>query len=175
MTLTIDNVLKINKKYNITNILCCDWPSKVPAPAGVDDGVHGGVDPAEPGDDGADEFLVLDAAAAHAAQQVDHKERQPADDEDAHHDAQRLGRLFLLGEFGQAAAEREVSHVLGGDAIAAGFVARPVSLVRRAAAVVDAAAMDPQRQLQLARAHHHLWTQTRDFGKLHFFFKLMRN
>lgn len=123
---------------------CHDWPSEVPAPAGVDDGVHGRVDPAEPSDDGTDELLVLDAAAAHAAQQVDHEEGQPADDEDAHYDAQRLGRLLLLSEFGQTAAEREVAHVLGSDAIAAGLFARPVALVRRAASVV-ASAVNSQR------------------------------
>ena len=103
---------------------------------------------------------MLDAAAAHAAQQVDHEEGQPADNEDAHHDAQRLGRLLLLSELGQAAAEREVAHVLGGDAIATCLVARPVvALLRRAATVVVTPAVDPQCQLQLARAHHHLRTQ----------------
>ena len=39
-------------------------PPKVVAAAGVDDGVHGGVDPAQPGEDGEGELRVGDAVRA---------------------------------------------------------------------------------------------------------------
>ena len=41
-------------------------PSEVAAAAGVDHGVHRGVDPAQPGEDGEGELWVGDAAGADA-------------------------------------------------------------------------------------------------------------
>lgn len=65
---------------------------------GVDDRVHGGVEVAEPRDH-VDEHLGRRAARlAEREEQVDDEERQPADDEHAHDDAKRLGRLPLLGQ-----------------------------------------------------------------------------
>ena len=59
-------------------------PSEFLAAASVDDRVHAWVDPSQPGDDGEDD-RVGDALGADAADHVSYKERQPADDEHAHH------------------------------------------------------------------------------------------
>ena len=60
---------------------------------GIDDGVEGAVGVAEPGeyfeDDGRD------AGLAESGHDVDAEERDPADQEDAHDDAQRDGRLVV--------------------------------------------------------------------------------
>ena len=50
----------------------------------------------------------MDALQTNARQQIGHEEGQPAGNEDAHHDAQCLGSLALLGYFGQFAAQREI-------------------------------------------------------------------
>lgn len=44
---------------------------------------------------------MLDALYAKAGQQIDNEKWQPAHNEHAHHDAQRLGRLLLFREFRQ--------------------------------------------------------------------------
>ena len=95
-------------------------PSEVAAAAGVDHGVHRGVDPAQPREDGEGQLRVWDAAWADAWQRegsdtrviqelssllfvvtgnyVGNKERKPADDEHPHYCAKRLGRFCFFGE-----------------------------------------------------------------------------
>ncbi len=48
-----------------------------------------------------------EALHAEAGDHVGHEKRQPAHDKDAHHHAQGLGGLLLLGELGQLPAEVE--------------------------------------------------------------------
>jgi len=69
--------------------------------------------------------LVLEHAAlvAEPGQQVDDEERQPADDEHAHDDAQRLGRLLLAGQLAQLPAQREVFLQLVGSRVASATAA----------------------------------------------------
>ena len=64
-------------------------PSEVAGPARVDDGIHAGIDPSEPGDDGDDALRLVDARQAERGEQVRDEEREPARDEHAHHDAER--------------------------------------------------------------------------------------
>ena len=73
-----------NKKNATSVQLYGPWPPKVLAAGRIDDGVHGGVDPAEPVDDGQDQVGVDDAAGAEAEDDVGDEEGEPADDKDAH-------------------------------------------------------------------------------------------
>lgn len=81
----------------------CEGSSEISGPAGVDDRIHGRIDPAEPGDDGEDALRIVDALKADTRQQIGDEEGQPTGDEDAHHDAQRLGSFALLSYFRQFA------------------------------------------------------------------------
>ncbi len=64
-------------------------PSKIAGPASVYDGVHAGIDPSEPSDDGDDSFRIVNARLTECRQQIGDEERQPTCDEHAHHDTQR--------------------------------------------------------------------------------------
>ena len=80
----------------------------------VDDRIGERVHVAEPGEDGVDDGRA-DRAEQARGHVVD-EERQPADDEHAHHDAERLGRLLLARELGQLVAEAEAAllHLVDG-------------------------------------------------------------
>ena len=69
--------------------------TKVLVEEGVDDGVEGGVAIAHPHDH-PDEGRVEVALLAQRLDEGHEEEGKPADDEAAHHDAQRLGRALLL-------------------------------------------------------------------------------
>lgn len=83
-------------------------PTKISAPAGVYDRIHSAVDPTQPRNSGEHDLLLPYALGAKTGPEVDDEEREPTDDEDAHHDPQRLGCLLLLGELGQFARQGEI-------------------------------------------------------------------
>lgn len=83
--------------------------SKVGAVERVDERIDGGVDPAEPREVGHHEAVDLVGGQERREQVVD-EEGQPAGDEAADHDAQRLGRLGLPAERGHSAGRLEVEH-----------------------------------------------------------------
>ena len=87
-----------------------EWsvPAEISGPAGIDDGIHAGIEPTEPRDDGEDAIRIVNALETESRQQVGDEERQPTGDEDAHDDAQRLGRLPLFGDLRQFATQRKV-------------------------------------------------------------------
>ena len=72
-----------------------EGPPVVEVEDGVDEGVEGAVDVAQPGDE-VDESLGGTAAQAERQDDVHEEEGQPADDEDAHDDAEGAGRAALL-------------------------------------------------------------------------------
>lgn len=83
-------------------------PTKIPAPAGVYDRIHSAVDPTEPRNSGEHDLLLPYTLGAKTRPEIDDEEREPAYDEDTHHDPQRLGGLLLLGELGQFPGQGEI-------------------------------------------------------------------
>ena len=88
-------------------VACCLPPPEVVAAAGVDDGVHAGVDPAEPVEDSHDE-RGEGAGLADAGNGVDDEEGEPADDEDPHHNTECCGCLLLFSKLVQLLADRRL-------------------------------------------------------------------
>lgn len=60
-------------------------PSKIPGPASVDDRIHSGIKPSEPGDNGDNLFRIVNAGRAEGGQEISHEEREPTGYKDAHH------------------------------------------------------------------------------------------
>jgi len=73
-------------------------PPEVHVAPGVYDRVDGRVEVTEPRDHVDQHLGRRTARLAEREEQVDDEERQPADDEHAHDDAQRLGGFALLGQ-----------------------------------------------------------------------------
>ena len=67
--------------------------TELPVEDGVDDGVHRRVDVTEPGEEGEDDGR--NARRTEGADDVDGEERRPAEQEDAHDDAERDRRLVI--------------------------------------------------------------------------------
>lgn len=92
---------------------------------------------------------------AETGQQVDDEEGHPANDEHAHDDAQRFGRLLLARQLAELAAEREVLLELMGARVTAAVGCRRRGALRgggTAAGTAAAAAVDAQRQLHASAA-----------------------
>ena len=81
--------------------------SEIGAVEGVDEGIDGRVEPAQPRQVVHDERVHL-GAGDEGREEVADEEGQPAGDEAAHDDAERLGRLGLAAEGGDARRGLEV-------------------------------------------------------------------
>ena len=87
--------LFIDRKLHIS--ICTLLPSEVFGAASVDEGVHAGVQPAQPRDD-LKHYFRYGNATQKSGNHIQEKKREPANDEDPHDGAQGLCGLLLLGK-----------------------------------------------------------------------------